>query len=368
MKRILLLMFCVLSSTLAAYADDKDSIYIMGWPCDAFTMEPVIDGTRVELMTLDSTIIATGAPTWDERYRPNSGFSIKVGIRSGELIVRLTNSQYRTTEKTFKFKVGKREANYSLGSLKMRREQNSRLLGEATVTATKIKFYTKGDTLVYNADAFNLAEGSMLDALVAQLPGAELKRDGRIFVNGQLVESVLLNGKDFFKNDNTVLLDNLPAYTVQNIKFYNKLSDFNESIRQKTGHKIDDGSFVMDVVLKREYRIGWIGNVEVGGGTHDRWLARLFALRFTPQSRVTLFANANNTHENRKPGGNGDWWPSDIGNGTSIAKSGGIDYQVSDKGKRWTVEGNASASHSDTYTETQQSQENFQSEGNTYTH
>lgn len=84
-------------------------------------------------------------------------------------------------------------------------------LGEAKVTATKIKFYNKGDTLVYNADAFQLQEGSMLDGLISQLPGAELKPDGQIFVNGKKVESLLLNGRNFFKNDNTVLLDNLPA-------------------------------------------------------------------------------------------------------------------------------------------------------------
>ena len=46
----------------------------------------------------------------------------------------------------------------------------------------KVKFYHKGDTIVYNADAFQLGEGSMLDALIRQLPGAELSKDGRIYV------------------------------------------------------------------------------------------------------------------------------------------------------------------------------------------
>ena len=35
-------------------------------------------------------------------------------------------------------------------------------LDEVVATATKLKFYMDGDTLVYNADAFNLAEGSMI--------------------------------------------------------------------------------------------------------------------------------------------------------------------------------------------------------------
>ncbi|MCI6074951.1 MAG: hypothetical protein MR712_06140, partial [Bacteroidales bacterium] len=62
------------------------------------------------------------------------------------------------------------------------------------VKATKIKFYHKGDTLVFNADAFQLSQGSMLDGLIRQMPGVELKDDGRIYVNGKYVESLLLNG------------------------------------------------------------------------------------------------------------------------------------------------------------------------------
>lgn len=364
---LLLVMFGLAGIQTAWAKDGKDSLYIIGWPCDAFTMNPVIDKTRVELLTPDSTVIATAVPAANVENSYDAYFAFKVGVRSGNFIVRLTHPDYQTLTKAFTLKVAKREPNFSLGNLKMRRLPKTRQLGEAVVRATKIKFYTKGDTLIYNADAFNLAEGSMLDALVEQLPGAELKRDGRIFVNGKQVESLLLNGKDFFKGNNTVLLDNLPAYTVQHIKVYDKQSEFGEFINRKAGRKVDDGSYVMDVVLKREYQIGWLSNMEVGGGTSDRWLARLFALRFTPQSRVSVYANANNTHENRKPGSSGEWSPSDIGNGISTTESGGIDYRVDDKRRRWRVEGNVNASHSDTDVDTRQSQEHFQTAGNTFT-
>lgn len=51
-------------------------------------------------------------------------------------------------------------------------------LNEVTVTATKIKMYYKGDTIVYNADAFLLPEGSMLDDLIRKLPGITINRNG----------------------------------------------------------------------------------------------------------------------------------------------------------------------------------------------
>src|SRR5574344_468732 len=75
------------------------------------------------------------------------------------------------------------------------------MLDEVVVTATKLKFYMDGDTLVYNADAFNLAEGSMISTLIKKLPGVEMKKGGEILVNGQKVQSMLLNGKDFFDSD-----------------------------------------------------------------------------------------------------------------------------------------------------------------------
>ncbi|MDE6819051.1 MAG: hypothetical protein K2J09_07740, partial [Muribaculaceae bacterium] len=50
-------------------------------------------------------------------------------------------------------------------------EGTGKMLNEVTVSATKIEFYQKGDTLIYNADAFKLGEGATLDALLAKMPG-----------------------------------------------------------------------------------------------------------------------------------------------------------------------------------------------------
>ena len=132
---------------------------------------------------------------------------------------------------------------------------------EVTVTASKVMFYHRGDTVVYNADAFQLAEGSMLDALVRQLPGVELEAGGVIKVNGKQIKALLLNGKDFFRGDNRVMLENLPAYTVKQIEVYDKYGEKSEFLGQKLE---GDKEYVMDVKLKKEYSIGWLVNAETG--------------------------------------------------------------------------------------------------------
>lgn len=66
--------------------------------------------------------------------------------------------------------------------MKMKKEVT---LGEVKVTASKVKMVMRGDTIVYNADAFQLSSGSMLDKLIMMLPGVTLDTSGQIFVNGE---------------------------------------------------------------------------------------------------------------------------------------------------------------------------------------
>lgn len=256
-------------------------------------------------------------------------------------VVSVEKKGYDNVTLNYNIKPSKRKSLYECPTIKLARSREKQL-DEVVVKATKVKFYSKGDTLVYNADAFQLAEGSMLDALIRQLPGVELK-NGCIYANGKLVESLLLNGDDFFKGKNDILLDNLPNYMVNQVKVYDKKGKLSEMV----GRDMNDKEFVMDVVLKKQYNIGWIGNVEGGYGSEERYLSRLFGLRFTNQSRISVFGNMNNINETRKPGGNGEWNPSDSKNGQEAVKNAGVDYLVKDRLKRWEVNGNASFAHMD---------------------
>ena len=359
MKKHLLFffLFSVLTGQLAAQVKVRgNQFHFRVGVEDAVTREPLVEGTMVELLSKDSVLIMAAAPVKHIYGGPKAYFTaLKPPSRTGEYIVRVTHEGYETMTRRITLKDGEVQESTTF---QMKREMKEKKLGTAVVRATKIKFYHKGDTLVYNADAFNLAEGSMLDALIEQLPGVELKRDGRILVNGRQVESLLLNGKDFFRGKSSIMLENLPSYMVKNVKVYEKQSEYSEL----TGIKDSHPAFVMDVRLKREYSIGWTANAQVGGGTEDRWLGRLFALRFTPQSRLMAFANANNTNETRKPGNNGDWWPGDI-TGQTTVKTGGFDYLVEDKNGHFDVQGNVEASHTDGKSETHQTVENFMPRG-----
>lgn len=212
-------------------------------------------------------------------------------------------------------------------------------LGEASVNASRILMVMKGDTIEYNAAAFRMHEGSMLDNLVRALPGVKLDDNGRITVNGEFVQSLLVNGRDFFNGDPKIALRNLPAYTVNKIKVYrrnDRRKYFNDQEPISEEEKRKD-PLVMDVRLKREYAQGWISNYEVGGGSTLKspldamWMGRLFALRYTNHSSLGIFATANNTNDGSAPGSKGEWSKMDASDGEKKTYLAGIQFSLEPK-------------------------------------
>lgn len=243
-----------------------------------------------------------------------------------------------------------------------------RTLREATVTATKVMMVMKGDTIVYNADAFELAEGSMLDQLISRLPGVKLNAGGVITVNGNRVSNLLIDGKDFFNGDANVALENLPAYMVKNVKSYQKAPD-NAYLTRKDNKPHADDPWVIDVTLKKEYHQGWIANAEAGGGTKDKYLGRVFGTYFSDRARVGFYGNANNTNSNQRAGSDGKWENEDAMMGENTLQKGGLFasfYGGKDSERPIRFITTLEASHNKDVNESRENSVNFYESGNTY--
>ena len=145
------------------------------------------------------------------------------------------------------------------------------------------------------------------------------------------------------------------------VQVYDKAGRLSEMI----GRNVGDEQLVMDVRLKKQYSIGWIANAEAAGGTEERYLARLFALRFTNHSRLSFFGAVNNVNEYVKPGEGSEWTPS-VGNGLTTTRHAGADYLISDRNKRFKLQGNAEVRHSDDAYDQRSTSVNFLGGGDTY--
>lgn len=283
----------------------------MGQIIDDFTYEP-IDSVTVIFLHPDSTE-SERFLSHDDRMN-NRSFAYYINA-PGKYIIRFSKKGYEDTYKAVNFHYIKhRITGGTFGRVMMKKKLSFRehRLGEVVVKATRIKMVMKGDTIQYNADAFQLSEGSMLDQLIAMLPGAELREGGVIYVNGKRISDLLVNGERFFSGNPRVALENLPAYMVDKIKVYDQKTDLNKLVGKNVNVSRSTGvnetpNTVMDVQLKRKYSIGWIANGGIGGGTGDHYSAKGFALRFTPHSRLTFMGYSNNVYGNSFYDVDGNW-------------------------------------------------------------
>ena len=323
--------------------------------------EKPIDDAQFTLYLNDTIWVPYTVAKVDKRYH---SYSFEFDYRAGKYTLRAEKEGYNDTQKDFTVST-KRNTTFGIGTLWMKKVKTKQLK-EAVVRATHIKMVTRGDTVVYDAAAFDLAEGSMLDALVAQLPGAELK-DGQIKVNGKFIESLMVNGEDFFAGNPKVALENLPAYTVKNIKVYDRAAN-NDYLKAKVNGKKalgEDEHIVMDVILKKAYSTGWLGNVEGGYGLpHDRYLGKAFGMGYSGKMRLAAFANLNNIKDTQMGSSSGQWGGGWAQDGELDVKMGGLDYLYShDRAK---VFGNVTLTHEEPEVERKGSNVNYFNTGDIF--
>ena len=368
---VLLALLILLPKQISAYQkkvllSPTRNYTIHGRIVDSFTNLP-ISNVKLTLLSADSTVIDTCRTfIWnDKAVHPDSYFYMQKNLSEGKYIFKIEHPDYFTTfvDKELLFK--SRNTSIDMQDIPIKRkgmENKEHMLGEIVVKSTKIKMVMKGDTIIYNADAFNLPQGSMLDALIRQLPGATLNSNGEIFINGRKLDYLTLNGKDFFKGNNKQLIENLPNYTVKNLKVFEKSTDRSQAM----GVDIDKKDYIMDISLKKKYEKTFIANFDIAGGTNSRYATKAFGLYFTPRLQLSIFSNINNVNEDRKPGEKGDWDPTKLPNGQVIQKTVGLNAAVSNE--KNTLENNMSTSFTwrDTHNISQMIAESFLTGGNNF--
>ena len=141
------------------------------------------------------------------------------------------------------------------------------LLDEVTVTAPIQPMEQKGDTVVFNPSAFKVPEGAYLEALVRRIPGLSYDpKSHSLSFNGYSIKEITVNGKEFFKGNNKIALENIPASFVSKLKVYDKETDKEKN----TGIKDTEKNYVLDLQTKRQLNGTLTASIEAGYGNHKK--------------------------------------------------------------------------------------------------
>ncbi|MEZ4987626.1 MAG: carboxypeptidase-like regulatory domain-containing protein [Saprospiraceae bacterium] len=255
--RLVLLMMGLLLATVAAYAQSPARFDLKGIAQDTNKMA-LSYATVMVLKQSDTTLVSYEAT--DE----NGAFEFK-NLKNEAYILKVTY-------------VGYLPANIDIGPVDtdvldvggvMLAPISERLM-EVVVRTAKAPLRIKGDTIEYDATTFKVPPGSTVEDLLRQLPGIKVDANGNIQAQGEAVNRVYVDGKEFFGGTPSAATKNLGAETISKVQVYDEKSEE----AQLTG--IDDGqdAKAMNLELKDEFKQGAFGKASIGGGTADRWASR----------------------------------------------------------------------------------------------
>ena len=215
-----------------------------------------------------------------------AGFFRFTGVQPGSYLLRVTSIGYDDLQN--KFTVG--TTNKGLGVLIM--GENARQLSEVIVRQKQIRVEQKGDTVQYNASAYKTNPDASAEDLVKKMPGVTIE-NGVVKAQGEEVKKVTVDGQEFFGDDATLALKNLPAEIIDKVQVFDRLSDQ----AQFTG--FDDGNSVktINITTLQGKNNGQFGKVYAGYGENDRYQSGVSMNLFKKDQRLTIIGLSNNINQ-----------------------------------------------------------------------
>lgn len=308
MKKLSILIFFLIFASQSAFAQRLSTISAVA--TDDKTAEKIIGAILILTSATDSTVVKHGMSDFEGKIVIPS-----VPYGDYKLKLRLMGYEDYTQNLTVNAKT------MNLGTLFMK--ENAIELGEITVKTQAIRTSQNGDTLTYNAAAFKVTEDADAEELLKKLPGVTVNNDGTVTAQGETVGKIFVDGKEFFGEDVTATMKNIPAKVIKEVEVFKKKSDY----AQNTG--INDGDDFMAMNFVTSMKFGQMGKFSAGYNFKDRYDLNGSYNIFGGPHRLTLNASSNNTGAVNF-GGNGGFGNSIvIRNGRGISSGGGFggDYK-----------------------------------------
>jgi hypothetical protein len=274
MKRPLLVI-CVFFSVVWAYGQKG---LITGQVTDSLTTLP--SATVMLLQTSDSTLVNFTVTN------TKGVFEVK-NISFGNYFIKITFVGLTAYAK----RISVDKSIVDLGQIKMFSKPQQ--LDEVIVLGEKSPVTVKRDTIEFNAGSFKTKANATVEDLLKKMPGMEVENDGTVKAQGEEVQRVTVDGREFFGRDPKLATRNLPADAVDKVQVFDKKSD------QAAFTGIDDGQKekTINLELKEEKRHGAFGNLMAGGGTEDRFQAKASINRFEKTRQLSLLGMGNNIND-----------------------------------------------------------------------
>ena len=272
----LLLLVFVAGSALAQQTNPRS---ITGRIIDAKTGETLIGVNIVATLKADTTV------THGQVTDANGRFTVPVRI-AGDYRVRISYVGFVAQTKD----VTVTDKEVPLGLIEM--QVDVMLMNEVRVEAVQDRVEVRGDTTVFNAAAFKVNPDATTEDLLRKMPGIVVD-GGQVQAQGETVQRVLVDGREFFGQDPAAALRNLPSEIVDRIEVYDRQSDQ----AQFTGFEDDNTQKTINIVTLTGRSNGQFGKVYGGYGSEERYLTGGNVNIFNDDRRISIIGMSNNVNQ-----------------------------------------------------------------------
>lgn len=278
MKKIYIALLVLVASTLTASAQ-KVSGTVKGILQDSISATLLSDAT-VSVMSLPDSSLISFTLT-----RSNGYFEIK-NLTAGQYVLVASFTGLQTHKKSFTISAGNATADF--GTIRLDRFYKS--MQEVVISESPVRI--SGDTIGFNANMFKTKPNATVEDLLKKMPGMQVDKDGTVKAQGETVQKVYVDGKEFFNNDPKLATKNLTADMVDEVQVFDDMSE------QAKFNKIDDGSRskALNLKLKKDKKKGIFGKAHAGYGSDKRYDAGVNANFFKGATQTSVIAKTNNTN------------------------------------------------------------------------
>lgn len=165
--------------------------------------------------------------------------------------------------------------------------QQAAELDEVTVTTTP-PVKVNGDTIEFNAAAFELDKNAVAEDLLNKLPGVIVWGDGVITVNGREIKELLVEGKPFFSGATGAAIKNIPKTAIKTIQVYSSVTDPNNPL---------DSITAINIKLDKNSKSGYFGKLLSGSGTDGRYELNSNINFYSSKDQLGVVAAENNINK-----------------------------------------------------------------------
>jgi hypothetical protein len=277
MRRILFVPFFFFCTVAFS---QKNGI-IKGIAFDTTTRQPISNATITLMQKKDSSLISFTMTDTNGRFE-------LTGVQNGDYKLLITHVNYYNFYQIFS--IDEQHKVIDLGNIIM--NDRTKVLSEVTVTSEAPPVTLVGDTIQYNAGSFKTQPNANVEDLLRRLPGVKVDKDGTVKAQGEKVQKVLVDGKEFFGNDPKIATKNLPADAIDKVQVYDKLSDQ----AQLTGFDDGNSEKTINLKLKKDKKKGVFGKINAGAGTEQRYQGKFNVNSFKGARQMSVIGMGNNTN------------------------------------------------------------------------